>query len=232
MANALEPADIAPEDVVDRAPSLVLVPPGFDAHYLELWQANAIRVVEVPPHGFADVYGAVRAMAAALGVADRGRAFVRSRADPLAVLSTSSHAAVRPVVVPVVSLRPIELAGGHSPLADLVQIAGAETVTHGSDENRLPIDEDELRGMIADVMLVALPRPPDATERALAARLAPRGARVESIVLIERMLWLEPPIEVACEVRGAVVGDRSTVTREACVDAAETAARLLPVGSG
>ena len=94
---------------------------------------GADRVLEVAPHQFDEAFALYREIAAALGDAERGRATARRIGDPLARISAAQVGKRRPLVAALVSLEPLELAGGHSFVSDLVEVAGAETLTHASE---------------------------------------------------------------------------------------------------
>ena len=61
-SGALVSIDPAPERVLDHHPTLVLVPPALDEAQVAEWQSSGVEVVEVAPHGFVDVHGAMRAV--------------------------------------------------------------------------------------------------------------------------------------------------------------------------
>jgi len=225
-AQTTELPEIDPAQVLDHDPTLVLIPVPFDPSYVEQWRARGIEILDIAPHGFADVYGALRQLGNHLGAVDRATERIRALADPLAFLSTAAHddTARRPLVAPLVSLDPPELAGGHSPTVDLVQIAGAESTTHGSDRQRIPIGRAELRALRVDLLLVALPRSPTEPQRRASRKLAPPGARVEFVEIDEHRLWLDRPIEAACAVRLRILGSDAPGALDQCIEDAERAA--------
>jgi len=86
--------------------------------------------------------------------------------DPLARLSTQSLGLRRPLVAVLVSLDPLVLAGGHSFESDLIEVAGAESLTHASGLWRVPARVDEIRARRPELVLVAMPAIPAAHAQA------------------------------------------------------------------
>ena len=189
----------------EHAPTLILVSEAADstdwtAARLADWTGQGIEVIEVDPHDFSDAYQVLQKIGRHLGIAELARARTHELGDPLGYLSSATSMRDRPRVIPLISLDPLELAGGHSTLSDLVQVAGGETTTHDLDVARVPVDRAAVSTLRAEVLRVARPHPPDVAERELAHAIAPSGTRVEFVELDERSLWLGRPIDTACEV--------------------------------
>lgn len=194
-------------------PTLVLAPKlaGDSLGTAEALRREGVEVIEFDPHGFGDAYALFFELGDQLEASGTTRERVHALADPLARLSAASYGLPRPVVIPVVSLTPPVLAGGHHVLSELIQIAGAESATHGREESQLPLVEAGLLPEQADRVLVALGRPPTDRERAEAAAIAPPGSAVAFVELAESDLstpWLGDPVRVACEIWGEIHVDR------------------------
>ena len=202
MARLGEKAVSTAATVEAYRPTLILTPlqSGPLGAQAAAWSQRGIEVIEVDPHGFADSYEILKAVARHLGLEADARKRIRELADPLGRLSTESLGRRRPRVIPIASLEPLELAGGHSSLTDLILIAGADSTTHDLDIPRVAVEPESLSGMGGELMLIALPGHPDRRERARAAALAPAGVQVEFIVIENENFWLGRPIEVACDV--------------------------------
>lgn len=182
-------------DVAAHAPTLVLE----HADTRETAKSAAPHTtIAIAPHSPTDVYELMERIGAALGVEQNARRWVQERADPLARLSAGFGTRARPTVVPIASLDPLVLAGGHSTASELIEVAGAESATHDADVARIAIAEAALSGYVADAVIAMLPRPLDPEERARLEALAPGGARVLELPLVETEVWLGHPIETAC----------------------------------
>lgn len=190
-------------------PDLVLVPPGPPEREqaLEALRSSGAFVLEVAPHDFADVFQLYAEIAAAVGDEARGRASAQRIGDPLARMSASNLGKRRPVVAALISLDPLELAGGHSFVSDLIEAAGAETLTHGDEVARLPARMDAIRASAPELILVATPTLP-APEAQAFVRGWFEPAPVAFLPIDTDELWLAGSLDAAIALRDLVEGLR------------------------
>lgn len=117
-------------------------------------RAPGVDVLQVDAHDFDEAFELCRLLGSWLGRDESADAFVRERAHAFARVSTASFAQRRPRIAAVVGLAPLEVAGGHSFTTNLIEIAGAESVTHGSEERRIPMSAAQLLETRPDLVLV------------------------------------------------------------------------------
>jgi ABC-type Fe3+-hydroxamate transport system substrate-binding protein len=193
---------LVPPERIDEA-DLILVPPGAPEP-----SARGARVLEVAPHQFDEAFALYAEIAAALGDADRGRATAHRLGDPLGRISAAQVGKRRPLVAALVSLDPLELAGGHSFVTNLVEIAGAESITHGSEQVRLPARVDEIRTGSPELVVVALRELPDSAAQAVVRSwFAPTP--VAFLAVDADSLWLDGALELASDLASRVEAVRA-----------------------
>lgn len=195
-------------------PDLVLTPPlaGSATRLAERLRAEGVELVEFAPHDFDDAFALCRLLGLRLGRTDRARAFVRERSRDLARISSSATGQRRPRVAVVLEPDPLVVAGGHSFATDLVEIAGAENVTHGSHEPRIPMSAAELVALEPELVLVVATREIPERERQ-ALRESLRGvSRLAFVRFDHRHIWLRGSVSVARRIREIVSADPSPST--------------------
>ena len=191
-------------------PDLVLVPPTAPESEptLEAIRISGAWVLEVAPHQFADAFTLYREIARALGDEARGRTTAHRIGDPLARMSARNLGKRRPLVAALVSLDPLVLAGGHSFVSDLVETAGAETLTHGDEVARVPGRVDEIRTAAPELVLVATPALPSETQQTVV-----RGwfepVSVAFLPIVTDDLWLAGSLDAAIALQDLVDALRS-----------------------
>lgn len=178
------------------APDLVLLPlallPGGEIPGGEIgWsrdlaaarlRGRGVDVIEVSVHDLEDAYRLARELGRRLGRADEIEERVRNASRPLAGISATSFGQPRPRIAAIASLDPLTLAGGHSFATDLVEIAGAESVTHGIDTPRVEVSIEELRAMQPQLVLMLSPRPLAPAQQASARERLAAIAPLEFVV--------------------------------------------------
>ena len=180
------------------SPDLVLAPAA---------QAESLRravpgaeVLEIEPHDLDEAWDLWREIGAALGHAEQARRQVRERTRPLAEISAASFGRRRPRVAAIVSLAPLEIAGGHSFLTDVIELAGGESVSHGSEETRLAWSPEALVGAGAELVLLVGDAPLRGDALARARALVGPGPRLEPLVFDPERFWLDDPTAVVARV--------------------------------
>jgi hypothetical protein len=130
--------------------------------------------------------------------------FIRERSRELALLSRESLGDRRPRVAAIVELEPLTVAGDHSFVTDLIEIAGAENVNHGVDEPHVLMTKAELAGLAPELVLVTSAREiPLPEKRAFRSDMKGIG-RIEFLVLEDEMMWLRDASETARRLRRLV----------------------------
>jgi ABC-type Fe3+-hydroxamate transport system substrate-binding protein len=195
---------------VSRHPDLVLVPPppADRQASIEEMRAAGVRVLEVAPHDLSDAFELYREIAQTLGDEARGRSTAQRIGDPLARMSARNLGKRRPRVAALISLDPPVLAGGHSFVTDLIEAAGAETITHGDDVAQVPRRLDEIRAAAPELIVIAAPaRPAEEAERFVRSWFEPVPVAILPIDTAE--LWLAGSLDAAIALQDLVDGVRS-----------------------
>jgi iron complex transport system substrate-binding protein len=186
----------------DFSPDLVLVPQA-EAEAARR-SAPAARLVEVALHDYDEGWALCHAIGDALGRVEEARRFVRETSRPLAELSARSFGKRRPRVAAVLALEPLVVAGGHSFVTDLIELAGGESLTHGTEEPRLAWPPEAVVSAAPELVVVVTPQPPSPDARALAARAFGASLRVEFLVLDAERQWLTAGLASARRLHGWV----------------------------
>lgn len=193
-------------DCLDLAPELVVVskPAGDDPRTVERLRASGSDVIEFAPHDFDDAYALWQMLGLRLGRATPARTAVRDHSRELAVMSADAYGYQRPRVAAVIGLTPLEVAGGHSFTTDLIEIAGAESVTHGREERRIAMTPAELRATAPDLVLVIQPTRLSAAEQRSVRDMLGDVREVAFLTFDRQRFWLRHAVETARLVRDRV----------------------------
>ena len=119
-------------------------------------------------------------------------------------MSADAYGYQRPRVAAVIGLRPLEVAGGHSFTTDLIEIAGAESVTHGREERRIAMTPAELRATGPDLVLVIQPTRLSAAEQRSVRGMLGDVREVAFLTFDRQRFWLRHAVETARLVRDRV----------------------------
>lgn len=183
------------------APDLILVPPGLlpaPEAGGGLGQSGA-DVLVFAPASLEDVYMLFRGLGSRLvGRAQALRAEIEL-ARPLALIGGESYGQRQLRALAVTGFAPLEFAGAHSFETDLIEIAGAESVTHthGVDAERIAASSDRLAAYAPEWVLVITPVPPSRAEREGVLREVGASVLVDFVTLDTRSFWLDAPTETA-----------------------------------
>ena len=211
-ANSRDLDGLGEHPIVDLAAALELAPDlvvvstlaGDDQSIALRLRAQGSDVIEFAPHDFDDAYDLCRELGLALGRVDEARAYVRRHSRELAVMSAAAFGDQRPRVAAVVGLSPLEVAGGHSFITDLIEIAGAESVTHGIDDLRVPMTPAELLAAAPDLVLVTRSTPISEAERRKVRAMLGAGPEVAFMAFDHQHFWLRSAVETARRLRELV----------------------------
>jgi ABC-type hemin transport system substrate-binding protein len=191
---------------VDLAPDVVIVSTlaEEDRPIAAALRARGGDVVEFAPHDFDDVYALWRALGIRLGRENAAHRAVRDHSRELAAMSAGAYGYQRPRVAAVVGLTPLEVAGGHSFTTDLIEIAGAESVTHGSEERRIAMTPGELRATAPDlVIVIQATRLSAEMQRSIRERLGD-SLEIAFLTFDRQRFWLRHAVETARIVRDPI----------------------------
>jgi ABC-type hemin transport system substrate-binding protein len=183
-----------------HSPDLVLVPAAEAAAARRA--VPSARVLEVAVHDFDEGYALCLSVGAALGRGEEARRFVWETSRPLAKLGAESFGERRPRVAAVLALEPLEIAGGHNFLTSLIELAGGESVTHGTDQPRLAWSAADLARAAPELVVLVTPQSPSTSQRDLARALFADEARVEFLALDAERDWLTASLPAARRLRG------------------------------
>ena len=89
----------------------------------------------------------------------------------------------------------------HSFTTDLIEIAGAESVTHGIDELRVPMTVAELQASAPDLVLIVSASPISEDDRRDARALIGDGPEIAFMVFDRKHFWLRRAVETARQLR-------------------------------
>ena len=187
-------------------PDLVLVPTA-EASAVRRAAPSALHI-EVAPHNFDDAWALCQSLGAALGSEGDARRFVRETTRPLAELGVESFGKRRPRVAAVLALEPLEIAGGHSFATDLIEVAGGESVSHGTEDARLSWSAEQLAGAKAELIVIVTAQPHSPEERERISRFFGADPPVEFLVLDAERDWLTEGLPAARRVHAWIERQR------------------------
>jgi len=200
---------------VDLAGALALMPdlllaaasPAADTPEARKLADRAIDVVEFAPRDLEDVYALFREVGSRLV----GRAEALKRevelARPLGVIGGASFGQRRLRTLAVTGFEPIAFAGAHSFETDLIELAGAHSLTHahGGEAERIAATPDRLAAYAPELILVITPTAVSAAERQAVAEGLDGFQPIEFLTFNARTFWLEDPTATARLVREVIV---------------------------
>lgn len=139
----------------DFAADLILVDEiGLDDSVERRVRAEGAQVFAVQPHDLEDVVALARAVGATLLEQQEVNRYERELLRPLALVAGTALDENRPRALGLVGFEPLELAGGHSFETDLIQIAGATSMTHGGDKTRELTSIEGIHASNPDILIV------------------------------------------------------------------------------
>jgi len=187
-------------------PDLILVGElaGSDATEAERLRSEGFEVIEVAPHDMADAFELCRSLGARIVGTAAVQSFELRISRELAHIGGSSWGEPRPRVLAVIGLHPFAVAGGHSFLTDLIEIAGGSSVTHEIEERRILLEPDVPRVAGAQLLLLVTPEPLSEEERGAALATLPVGPRVVFFPYDAERSWMSDIVDAARRLRGIV----------------------------
>ena len=196
------------EGVAYFQPDLVLVPAGLSAQTLARIGAAGAEIFEFAPRNLEDVNQIFRSLGARLVGQERARGHEVTLGRALARIGGESSGTGRLRTLAVTGISPLELAGAHSFETDLLEIAGAESLTHthGGGEARMSVTPDRIRAYAPELILVMTRLPLLPAERAEVSATLGRAVPVEFMALDAGTFWLRAPVATAREVQTVIKG--------------------------
>jgi len=199
----------APADADRFAPDYLLLPDRPDADALRAAAGRSgAEVVEFAPHDLEDVAALCRRLGVPLVGEDDAMALERRITRPLALVAGQSPNAGRPRVLAIVNLDPLEIAGGHSFETDLIEIAGGDSLTHGSDDTRRRIEREDLARFAPDLVLVMTAAELGSADQDRAVLQLSDTAPVAFFPFAAAEFWLGEPARDAERLRAVIGGFR------------------------
>jgi iron complex transport system substrate-binding protein len=178
--------------------------PASEEPLAEEIRAAGREVIRFEPHSIEEAFAFYRDLGARLVGEARARSAEIGLGRQLAAIGGASFGRPRPRVAGVYGPDPLEFAGGHSYLTDLIEIAGANSVTHGGEEVRLPVETERLKAFAPDLLLVATPGELSEAERSALMQRLPGGYRVEFLVFDPDQVWTQEMVETARRLRAVI----------------------------
>jgi ABC-type Fe3+-hydroxamate transport system substrate-binding protein len=190
----------------DLDPDVILWPgaPESEAPLAEAARASGQEVVVFEPHSLEEAFALSRELGARLVGAPRAHSFELALTRQLATIGGSSFGRPRPRVAAVIDPEPLELAGGHSFVTDLIEIAGGYSVTHGGEELEIEIGTEQLKTFAPDLLLVVSQEEMLERERAAVQRALPAGYRVAFFAFDPERVWTQETVEAARRLRAVI----------------------------
>jgi len=205
VVDLLEAPRLAPDLVLtgEEQPS--------DADALRVLRDAGSVVIEFAPHDLEEALDLSREVGSWLVGEAAAVQFERAVARPLAEVGGSSYGGPRPRVAAIVSINPLELAGGHSFETDLIEIAGGRSATHGGEAAQRALGPDGWRSIAPDLAIRFVATEPTKEDRHRLRALVPESIPLTFFVFDRQYFWLEDPAEVARELRTLILstGSRS-----------------------
>jgi hypothetical protein len=192
------------------APDLVLLPEtpaGDEARErprAEDLRSLADEFIVFEPHDFEEAFALCRELGARLVGAPRARAFEIALSREFARIAGAYFGRPRPRVAAPVGFAPLEFAGGHSFVTDLIEIAGGSCVTHGGAEPRIPMRTEQLTAFAPDLQLIVSPSELSESARRTIQQALPAAYPVEFLVFDAEQQWMHEAAEAAWRLRALI----------------------------
>lgn len=202
--RGLPVVDLARAAQVD--PDVILLPDATSAQepLAEELRAAGGELIVYEPHDLEEAFAFCRDLGARLVGTARARAFEVELSRELARIGGSSFGRPRPRVAGLIGPAPLAFAGGHSFVTDLLEIAGASSVTHGGAEPRIPMGADSLRAFAPDLLLVVSADELTEGERREIRQSLPVAYRVEFFVFDAEHRWMHEAVPAAQRLRALI----------------------------
>ena len=156
-------------------------------------QAEGVTVLAFDPHDIEDVVALSRQIAPQLVGPQRAQNFERDLTHPLGLIGGLSSPTDRPRVLAIVGIDPIEIAGGHSFETDLIEVAGATSLTHGGEDTRTESTLAGIRAWAPDLLLVTSNAPLSKAEAEAIRDALPAEIPVAFFAFDRELFWLDHP---------------------------------------
>lgn len=168
VGDALNPSL---EKIIELKPDLVLgTPAGNRRETADALDRLGLPLYGIDPHSVNDIFASIRHVAALAGAPRAGEKLAARLEARLAALPATEHSPAKPRVLFVVWLEPLVSVGGRTFLTDVLERAGAESITANLGQGWPQLSVEEVIERDPDYLVV--PRTP-----ALEARMAELARR-------------------------------------------------------
>ena len=175
-------------------------------------QAEGVTVLAFDPHDVEDVVALSRQIAPQLVGPQRAQNFERDLTHPLGLIGGLSSPTDRPRVLAIVGIDPIEIAGGHSFETDLIEIAGATSLTHGGEDTRTESTLAGIRAWSPDLLLVTSNAPLSKAEAETIRDALPAEIPTAFFDFDREFFWLDHPEKDAMRLHKLLVARFPRIT--------------------
>jgi ABC-type Fe3+-hydroxamate transport system substrate-binding protein len=188
------------------APDVILWPgtPAGEEPLAEALRAAGREVVIYQPHSLDEAVALCRDLGPRLVGTARARSFEIALLGQLASIGGASFGRPRPRVAAVIAAEPLEFAGGHSFVTDLIEIAGGRSVTHGGEELRIAFGTEKLKAFAPDLLLVVSRNEMLEKQRQAIQQTLPAGYRIEFFAFDADQLWTHEALAAAQRLRAVI----------------------------
>lgn len=168
-------------------------------------EATGARIVEFAPHDLEDILAYCREVGTELVGAAAVEAFQRRVLHPVARIAGQAPPDGRLRAIALVDVDPPIIAGGHSYETDLIELAGATSLTHGGDDDRRPIDRATLEQLAPDFVLVTTEGELGPADQDRALLFVGDLAPVVFFPFARETFWLDEPVREVERMREEVL---------------------------
>lgn len=180
------------ETVIDLKPDIVVGHSFLNAQALDSLRAQRVHVLGVNPKTLRDIARSVENIAAACGVADRGKKIASEMLrDIQAIKSEVTQPASRPVVLFVVQSDPLYVAGPRTFVDEMINLCGGVNAARSLETEYNIMSDEAAISAAPDLIFVTHPSSRDFFKSAPAWKAA-RAVTHDRVILVDGDLFTRP----------------------------------------
>lgn len=180
------------ERIVELKPDLVLgTPAGNRRETADALEHLGVPVYGIDPHSVNDIFTSIQHVAELAGVPEAGQELATRLQARLAALPAPRESSGRPRVLFIVWLEPLVTVGGNTFLNDVLERAGAESITANLAQGWPQLSVEEVIERDPDYLVVPRTPPLEARMADLARR--PPWQRLRAVEQ-NRIIWLDEAV--------------------------------------
>lgn len=180
------------ERIVELKPDLVLgTPAGNRRETADALERLGVPVYGIDPHSVNDIFTSIRHVAELVGVPEAGQELAARLEARLAALPAPQGSPTRPRVLFVVWLEPLVTVGGNTFLNDVLERAGADSITANLSQGWPQLSVEEVLERDPDYLVV--PRTPILEARLAELARRPPWQRLRAVQQ-NRIVWVEEAV--------------------------------------